>query len=167
MGLIRSSLQVIASPPHPAHLAHRPSYLEVCLYPHLLSWPTPQASPECRPCPTGWYAPTVGTGNCLPCPAGSYSLRGAGHCLGCPRGWITPVNGTGHCSQCLGGKYANLNINGTACLSCPAGTFSYNGELAALNRDCRMGRGGIDLLCALDGCVSSVGCENSWLLMNL
>ncbi|XP_017590993.1 PREDICTED: UPF0577 protein KIAA1324 homolog [Corvus brachyrhynchos] len=89
---------------------------------------------ECFPCKPGTFAPTAGSTACQPCPADTFSGKGATACQPCdpdtyaaPSGVKTrcpPCNpgfakGNGrHFQPCPYGSYSN----GSACLSCPAGT---------------------------------------------
>ncbi|GFH11893.1 uncharacterized protein HaLaN_07471, partial [Haematococcus lacustris] len=97
----------------------------------------------CIPCEPGTYSNFDGATTCLACPRGTTNAGNSSVCIGCPpgefsdiasgqncpRGWVSSSNATTQCTMCQAGFIANNDTQGTACLPCPAGTTSFNGEM--------------------------------------
>jgi len=84
------------------------------------------ASTVCTLCAAGTAQPLPGQKTqlaCQTCAAGRWSASGAAACASCAS---TTISGAGasQCTQCQMGYYANLQVNATTCLPCPAGTYS-------------------------------------------
>ena len=114
------------------------------------------ASEMCQTlCPTGTSGDKFGDStaamiNCKPCPNGKYGRNdnitggmGALACRDCAPGKFSPVDanqsvtGAPWCTDCAGGKYIDT-FAATACLNCPATTFSPVGSTMCL--DCIFGK---------------------------
>ena len=81
------------------------------------------SSASCSLCPAGTYSMSGTT--CLPCDPGTYSTRGMSYCgSGCPIG--TFIQGSA-CIRCPAGTFSNTT-NSTACTACLTGTYSLPGS---------------------------------------
>jgi hypothetical protein len=133
------------SRPNPRHFARAPHLTEVLVYEGDI--PIPERMTACVACPSSMY----GTNStCISCPV-NFEPAPSGRCAQCGQGWYS--NGGSHacacapgyvyfpstevCAQCSGDTYQDgnncfgcpwqtpkANANKTACLPCPAGTYT-------------------------------------------